>query len=80
MQETRPLIEGSRAESGCILYRLQKDVEKENMYTMVEVWQDHQAVASHNASEHFTTFVSKADEFLTAPLEIQSFEGQPLNL
>jgi quinol monooxygenase YgiN len=80
LTEIQPLIEGSRAESGNIYYRLQKDTEKENVYTMVEVWKDQEAVAIHNASEHFTSFVAKADNFLTAPLDIQSFEGQPLTL
>jgi quinol monooxygenase YgiN len=78
LKEIQPLVEGSRAESGCIYYRLQKDVEKANVYLMVEVWQDSQAVDQHNASEHFTAFVAKANEFLTAPLDVKLFEGHPL--
>jgi quinol monooxygenase YgiN len=78
LKEIKPLISASRAESGNITYRLQKDMENENVYTMVEVWQDLQAVASHNASDHFTRFVAKARDFLTAPLNVQSFEGESL--
>ncbi len=48
-------------------------IQKESVYTMVEVWKDEEAVASHNTSEHFTSFVSKAVQFLTAPLNIKSF-------
>lgn len=43
---------------------------------MVEVWKDEAAVASHNTSEHFTSFVSKAPQFLTAPLNIKVFSGE----
>jgi quinol monooxygenase YgiN len=78
LEEIQPLIAASREESGNISYRLQKDVESENVFTMVEVWQDQAAVASHNASNHFTTFVGKAKEFLIAPLDVQAFEGQSL--
>ncbi len=42
-------------------------MEKKNVYTMVEVWKDEAAVASHIQSEHFTSFVSKVKQFLTAP-------------
>jgi quinol monooxygenase YgiN len=80
LNEIQPLIVASKAESGNISYNLQKDTENENIYTMVEVWQDLQAVASHNSSEHFTVFVSKAKDFLTAPLDVKAFEGQPLKL
>ncbi|MDQ0200977.1 quinol monooxygenase YgiN [Neobacillus ginsengisoli] len=80
LKEIQPLIAASKAENGNISYSLQKDTENENVFTMVEVWQDLQAVASHNSSEHFTAFVSKAKDFLTAPLDVKSFEGQPLKL
>lgn len=79
LQEIQPLIVASRAERGNISYRLQKDTETENIFTMVEIWQDLQAVANHNSSEHFTSFVAKAKDFLTAPLDVQAFEGKPLN-
>jgi quinol monooxygenase YgiN len=47
LEEIKPLITASREENGNISYRLQKDVENENVYTMVEVWQDRQSVAIH---------------------------------
>jgi len=76
VEEIRPLIHASREESGNVSYDLYKDTEKESAYTMVEVWQDAEAVASHNASGHFTSFVKKANQFLTAPLDIQVYDGQ----
>lgn len=80
LKEMQPLIAASRAENGNISYNLLKDTENENVFNMEEVWQDQQAFSLHNASEHFTAFVSKAEDLLTAPLDIQSFEGQPLKI
>ncbi|MCK2021190.1 MULTISPECIES: putative quinol monooxygenase [Peribacillus] len=78
LEEIQPLIAASRAESGNVSYNLHKATEKDNEFTMVEVWQDHLAVAGHNSSEHFTSFVGKAKEFLSSPLIVNAFEGQPL--
>ncbi|MCP8971311.1 putative quinol monooxygenase [Ectobacillus ponti] len=80
LKEAEQLVAASRAEKGNLSYRLQKDVEQENVFTMVEVWEDLKAVAAHNVSGHFTAFTAKAREFLAAPLEVQAFEGQPLQL
>jgi quinol monooxygenase YgiN len=79
LQEVQPLIAATRAESGNISYRLLNDTEEENVFTMVEIWEDLQAVSQHNSSEHFTAFIAKAKEFLSAPLTAKIFEGQPIN-
>ncbi|MBJ8105726.1 MULTISPECIES: putative quinol monooxygenase [Bacillus cereus group] len=76
LEEIQPLLHGSREESGNVSYNLNKDTEKESVYTMVEVWKDEAAVASHNSSEHFTSFVSKAPQFLTAPLDVKVYSGE----
>jgi len=78
LEEIETLIRASRQESGNISYNLYKDIEKNHTFTMVEVWQDEAAVASHNTSEHFTSFVAKASNFLVAPLAIKAYDGQPL--
>ena len=76
LEEIRLLIHSSREESGNISYDLYKDIEKENVYTMVEVWKDEAAVASHNASEQCTSFVRKVKQFLTAPLDLKAYNGE----
>ncbi|WP_342543003.1 putative quinol monooxygenase [Paenisporosarcina sp. FSL H8-0542] len=75
LEEIHPLITASRAESGNVSYDLMKDIEKENLYTMVEVWQDMNAVESHNKSDHFTSFSSRAAEYLAGPLNVKIYEG-----
>ncbi|WP_299741220.1 putative quinol monooxygenase [uncultured Rossellomorea sp.] len=75
LEEIRPLVATSRAEEGNISYDLMKDTERESVYTMVEVWRDAAAVETHNASEHFSSFVGRAPEYLAAPLDVKIYEG-----
>ncbi|RBP07788.1 putative quinol monooxygenase [Rossellomorea aquimaris] len=75
LEEIRPLVAESRAEEGNISYDLMKDIERESVYTMVEVWRDAAAVESHNASEHFSSFVGRAPEYLAAPLDVKIYDG-----
>jgi quinol monooxygenase YgiN len=75
LEEIHPLVALSRAEDGNITYDLMKDTERESVYTMVEVWKDSAAVESHNTSEHFTSFVGKAPDYLAAPLNVKIYEG-----
>lgn len=78
LNEIRSLVAASRAESGNISYDLMKDTEQDGAYTMVEVWESAEAVAAHNSSEHFTSFVGKAPQFMAAPLQVKMFNGKPL--
>ncbi|WP_191556065.1 putative quinol monooxygenase [Metabacillus idriensis] len=78
LNEIRTLVAASRAESGNISYDLMKDTEQDGAYTMVEVWESAEAVAAHNSSEHFTSFVGKAPQFLAAPLQVKMFNGKPI--
>lgn len=77
LTEIRPLIEASRAEEGNISYDLLKDTEKEGSYTMVELWEDMDAVKFHNQTEHFTTFTAKAPQYFAAPPQVKLFNAQP---
>jgi len=36
----KELVEKSRLEEGCISYSLYKDIESDNVYTIIEEWQD----------------------------------------
>jgi quinol monooxygenase YgiN len=78
LNEIRSLVAASRAESGNISYDFMKDTEQDGAYTMVEVWESAEAVAAHNSSEHFTSFVGKAPQFMAAPLQVKMFDGKPL--
>ncbi|WP_062232757.1 putative quinol monooxygenase [Fictibacillus sp. FJAT-27399] len=78
VNEIQQLISASKAESGNISYDLFKDTAEEHAYMMVEVWQDLEAVDAHNKSEHFTSFVAKAPEYLSRPIELKVFNGKQI--
>ncbi|GGI12871.1 MULTISPECIES: putative quinol monooxygenase [Gottfriedia] len=78
LKDISDLVKNSRKENGNISYNLYKEIEKDNIFTMVEVWEDMVAVESHNKSEHFTSFVTKAKDYFVAPLKIKIFDGRLL--
>ncbi|MGG4343289.1 putative quinol monooxygenase [Paenibacillus lautus] len=79
LEAVKELIEASRVEAGNVSYNLLKDTDKDDTYLMVEQWKDQEAVEAHNASTHFQAFVAKAPKYLTAPLHVQAFAGQPIS-
>jgi quinol monooxygenase YgiN len=47
------MIEPTRAEPGCISYRLYQDVEDENAFTLVEEWESQAVLDDHFRTPHF---------------------------
>ena len=78
LEEAKTLLSASRAEKGNISYDLMKSTEQNCHYTMVEIWQDLEATAIHNTSEHFTAFTQKAPTFMAAPMDLKVFSGEPI--
>lgn len=75
LEATKTLIEGSRMESGNISYDLFQSIEDENVFMMIEKWEDQAAIESHNTSAHFGQFVAFAQTALAKPLDVQSFNA-----
>ncbi|KAA0965649.1 antibiotic biosynthesis monooxygenase [Sporosarcina sp. ANT_H38] len=78
LEEAKILLQATRAEKGNISYDLMKSTEQECHYTMVEIWKDIEATATHNTSEHFTAFTKKAPAFMAAPMDLKVFSGEPV--
>ncbi|MED4755281.1 putative quinol monooxygenase [Brevibacillus choshinensis] len=78
LEAVKSLVAASRAEEGNRGYSLLKSTEQEYHYTMVEKWKDADAVAAHNASDHFQAFVKQAPSFFSAPMELEVFTGEPV--
>jgi len=49
------LAEASRQEEGNISYSIARDLERPNVFTIVEVYQDEQAFTAHRESAHFAS-------------------------
>lgn len=72
----KELIAATRQEEGNISYDLVKSTEREQSYTMIELWKDEPATAAHNASAHFQAFVQQAGAFMAAPMNVEVFAGE----
>ncbi|GAB6991071.1 putative quinol monooxygenase [Paenibacillus pini] len=76
LEVMKTLIPQTRTEEGNISYDLMKNTELEHHYTMIELWKDVEATASHNSSAHFTAFMQEAPAFMAAPMELKVFSGE----
>ena len=80
LEEVETLIQETRTEDGNINFELMKSTERDDLYTMVEVWKDLEVASAHMASEHFTSFFQKAPAFMAAPMELKVFNGEPVQV
>jgi quinol monooxygenase YgiN len=65
----RDMCSASREDDGCIGYRVYEDLEQPDRYVFVEEWRDEQALQSHFARPHTTSFMSALVPMLDAPAE-----------
>lgn len=57
------LVEKSNQEEGCISYQIYQDKNDESKVAMLEEWKDEEAIALHNASEHFTRICPQLSQY-----------------
>lgn len=79
LQDMITLMTASRKEAGNHHYELMKSLEQDFAYTMVEVWEDEDAVKAHNESAHFQAFVQNAPSYLAARLKVESYSGSAIH-
>ena len=51
------VAQASRAEDGCVGYRLYEDTENENEFVFVEEWENQEALETHFATPHIAEFM-----------------------
>jgi quinol monooxygenase YgiN len=61
----------SRAESGCLGYRLYEDTETENDFVFVEEWESDEALKRHFATSHIDEFMRAIPKTLVAPPDVK---------
>ena len=52
------LARASRAEDGCLSYRLYEDTEAENEFVFVEEWESQEALQRHFGTPHIAEFMA----------------------
>lgn len=80
LEAARAVVEGSRKETGNVSYDLKKSTDRDCHYTMVELWKDAAATQVHNKSEHFQAFSKQAAAFMAAPMELNVYSAEPINM
>jgi quinol monooxygenase YgiN len=65
------LVDGSRAEAGCLQYLLLQNVDDPDEFTIIEEWRDDAALGAHASSEHFKRGSGKLKELLAARPELR---------
>jgi len=61
----------SRAETGCISYRVYEDTEIENEFVFVEEWDGEQALKEHFKTAHIAEFMKAIGTTIVAPPEVK---------
>jgi quinol monooxygenase YgiN len=61
----------SRAESGCISYRLYEDTEIENEFVFVEEWESNEVLQRHFATPHIREFMQAIPATIVAPPDVK---------
>lgn len=64
MKHYKELVELTRKEKGCIKYELYEDEKNPTVLTMIEEWEDRQALENHLKSEHFTRIVPTLGKYM----------------
>ena|ERR1700690_3398000 len=64
----------SRAETGCIGYRLYEDTENSNELVFVEEWESDEALQQHFKTAHIAEFMQAIGPTLVAPADVKFHE------
>jgi quinol monooxygenase YgiN len=67
----RAVAEASRAEPGCISYRVYEDIDTPNDFVFVEEWESDTALQRHFATSHVTDFMSAIQATIVAPPDVK---------
>ncbi len=61
----------SRAEPGCINYRLYEATDLDNQFVFVEEWESDDALKQHFATSHIAEFMQAIPGAITAPPDVK---------
>ncbi|PST22538.1 antibiotic biosynthesis monooxygenase [Mesorhizobium plurifarium] len=63
---TKPLIDATRSEAGCVSYELYRKPADPDALVFVETWKDRAAIDSHFAEPHLKAFQAAAASLLAS--------------
>jgi quinol monooxygenase YgiN len=65
------VAQASRAEEGCIGYRIYQDTENPDEFVFVEEWESDEALRRHFATSHVAEFMQAITATLAAPPDVK---------
>jgi len=69
----KTMVEKSNTEPGCLIYKAYQEVGNPSGFIIYEVYENQQAIDSHNASEHFKSFKEQMPEILIEKSQVDIF-------
>lgn len=66
--------QATRAEDGCLFFEWSRSVDADNVFTLVEAFEDADAGARHVQSEHFKTATAMLGDHVASTPQIVNFE------
>lgn len=74
IQLSKELIENTRKENGCIKYELFEDSTKNTVFSIIEEWENTQALDAHFNSKHFTEIIPQLELTVTQKIEVNIYK------
>lgn len=71
---SKELIENTRKESGCIKYELFEDTTKNTIFSIIEEWENTQALDAHFNSKHFIKLIPQLELIVTQRIEVNIYK------
>ncbi len=72
LEIAKELVAASQKDAGCIAYDIFESSTRPEVLMICETWTDDEALAKHEAADHFTTLVPKLAEI--GQMKIERFE------
>ena len=69
----KELVEETVKENGCISYETYQDIKENNILTMIETWDNKEALSMHLKSEHFQRINPIMSTFMEKPAEMNMY-------
>jgi quinol monooxygenase YgiN len=73
-------VHRSRAEPGCLVHSVHRDVEDPNTLVFLEQWEDDTALQTHFAVPESLEFVTALSELAAKPPSMDLYEASPTHM
>jgi quinol monooxygenase YgiN len=73
LKSTEDLIKSTRLEEGSISYNLYSSTEDDNIFIMIEQWENEEYLDKHLQTDHFKSFVENTSNILARDIDINKY-------